>query len=67
MGETIEEVTVRAPTVRDRLVADKTPGNVADKELTFISNLCGMAPDTMMELDLADYMSLQKAVNDFLS
>ncbi|MEM1000457.1 MAG: phage tail assembly protein [Bacteroidota bacterium] len=67
MGETITEVTVRPPTVRDRLIADKTPGSASDKELTFISNLCGLPPEVMMDLDLADYMQLQNAVNDFLS
>lgn len=66
-GEAIKELMVRSPTVRDRLIADKTPGSVADKELSFISNLCGVAPDVIMQLELADYIQLQKVVNDFLS
>ena len=67
MGESLTEVKMRAPKMRDRLIADKTPGTIAYKELTFISNLCGLSPDTIMEMDLADYIQLQTAVNDFLA
>ncbi len=66
-GEKIEEMTIRAPKVRDRLVAEKTPGGTAEKEVTFISNLCSVSQETVMELDLADYVQLQEAVNHFLS
>ncbi len=66
-GETFENMTIRPPKVRDRLVAEKTPGNSADKEVTFIANLCTVSPDVIMELDLADYVQLQEAVNHFLS
>lgn len=66
-GEKIKEMTMRAPKVRDRLVAEKTPGNSADKEVTFIANLCSVSQETLLELDLADYVQLQEAVNHFLS
>ncbi len=66
-GEIIEEMIIRPPKVRDRLVAEKTPGGTADKEVTFISNLCSVSPEVVMELYLADYVQLQEAVNHFLS
>jgi Phage tail assembly chaperone proteins, E, or 41 or 14 len=66
-GETIEQMVIRPPKVRDRLVAEKTPGGTAEKEVTFISNLCSVSQETIMELDLADYVQLQEAVNHFLS
>ena len=66
-GDRIEELVIREPKVRDRLVAEKLPGGPAEKEMGFIANLCSVTPDTIMELALADYITLQEAVNDFLS
>ncbi|MBT8421263.1 MAG: phage tail assembly protein [Gammaproteobacteria bacterium] len=66
-GETIAALTMRPPKVRDRLIVEKGSGGPAEKEARFIANLCDVAPDTIEELELADYIKLQDAVNDFLS
>ncbi len=66
-GERIEEMVMREPKVRDRLVAEKLSGGAAEKELGFIANLCDVTPETIAELSLADYIKIQEAVNDFLS
>lgn len=66
-GDNIEVLEMRPPKVRDRLIAEKQAGGVAEKEMIFIANLCNVTPDVMMEVDLSDYVKLQEAVNNFLS
>lgn len=66
-GETIIELQVRCPRVRDRLAAEKGNGSAAEKEVTFLAHLCEVAPTTIGELALADYLKLQEMVTSFLS
>ncbi|QSB03235.1 phage tail assembly protein [Methylomonas sp. EFPC1] len=60
-------LNVRRPKVRDQLVADKTPGSEADKEIAMFANLCEVTPEEIQELDMADYKKLQAAYSGFLS
>ena len=66
-GAVIEQITVRRPRVRDRLIAEKTPGNEVEKEIRLLANLCEMAPDAIEMLDMADYLKLQECLAGFLS
>ena len=66
-GQTINQLTLRRPTVRDRLIADKCQGSEVEKEIRFIANLCEMAPGDIEQLDMADYSKLQEALTGFLS
>jgi len=66
-GSQLNELCMRRPKVRDRLVAEKAPGNQADKEVRFIANLCEVTPEDIEELDMADYTKIQTALSDFLS
>jgi len=45
--------------VRDRLAADKMGKTDAEKEIALIAMLAEVAPETLHELDMADYGALQ--------
>lgn len=66
-GETISALQVRRPRVRDRLAAERGKGSTAEKEVIFLAHLCEVAPGTIEELELADYLKLQETVTSFLS
>ena len=66
-GRTLEEVTLRRPTVGDMLNADKGKGNEGDKEVRMFSNLTEIPLTAIEALDLADYRQLQEAYSGFLS
>ncbi len=66
-GKQITYLTVRRPTVRDRLAVEHMQANDTQKEVALISNLCELSPEEMGLLDLADYQLLQEVLNDFLS
>ncbi len=65
-GVELHSVTMRRPKVRDQMKADTGPGTQAQKEVNLFADLCGLAPDTLKELDMADYRKLQKAFDVFL-
>ena len=52
-GAEVTQLTLRRPTVRDRLIAEKSSGSEVDKEVRFIANLCELAPDDIEKLDTA--------------
>ena len=66
-GAVLEQITMRRPLVRDRLIAEKTPGSDVEKEIRLLANLCELAPDTIEKLDMADYVKLQECLAGFLS
>ena len=66
-GMLIEELTMRRPLVRDRLIAEKASGSEVEKEIRLIANLCDMAPQHIELLDMADYAKLQECLAGFLS
>ncbi len=66
-GETIRQLTLRRPLVRDRLISEKMSGSEVEKEIRFIANLCALPPQHIEHLDMADYVKLQEALADFLS
>lgn len=64
-GTTLTSLHIRRPKVRDRLAVDKLPGTEADREVRFIANLCEVSPDTIEELDMADYVRVQEVLAGF--
>ena len=66
-GAVLEQITMRRPLVRDRLIAEKASGSDVEKEIRLLANLCELAPDTIEILDMADYIKLQECLAGFLS
>ena len=66
-GEIISVLSLRRPKVQDRLTAERNGGSDLDKEMRLMANLCEVAPDLVLELDLADYSALQAQLSNFLS
>lgn len=66
-GVEVKVLQMRRPKVKDQLAADKFGGGDAEKEVRLFANLCEVAPDTIEELDLADYTKLQGEYKGFLS
>lgn len=69
-GGLVTELFMRRPKVRDLRAAHKQLGQVdaddAAVEVLLIANLCEQTPETIEELDLADWSALQEAYRDFL-
>ncbi len=65
-GQTISELDIRRPKVRDMLAAD-AGGSDAEKELRLFANLCEQTPAAIEQLDMADYLKLQETYQGFLS
>ena len=61
-GRTVSSLTMRRPKVRDERVAE----DEADQEIALFANLCEVSPDTVHELDMADYRKLQEAFVGFI-
>lgn len=66
-GEVISSVTMRSPTVRDRLVRarDNTPQQEADTRM--IATLCGLGYDDILNMEGADYLRLEEQFMVFLT
>ncbi|HHY0435727.1 TPA: phage tail assembly protein [Vibrio parahaemolyticus] len=64
-GKEIEMLALRRPKVRDQLIADKQNKNDADKEVHLMSLLAEVEPDVIRDLDLDDYMEVQKVIVGF--
>ena len=63
----VKELTMREPTVRDRVAHEKNKtGGPLEREVVFVSSLCGLNPEDVYQLAGYDYDQLTKASNDFL-
>lgn len=65
-GSTTKAVRMRSPTVNDMLVADKSKGSDAEKEIAIFANLCSLTPDEIGKMSMRDYALIRKAWLDFL-
>ena len=60
-------LTMRRAKARDSRDAQRGGGSSADNEIRLFANLCEVAPGVIEELDMADYMRLQRVYEGFLS
>ncbi len=65
MGAKVAVLRMREPTVEDQLIMEATKGTDAIKEMTFVSNLCGVTLDDVKKLTTRDYNRVQKAFSVF--
>ncbi|SIO25660.1 phage tail assembly protein [Halodesulfovibrio marinisediminis] len=65
-GHEYKVITMRAPKVRDQIIAQKAAGK-EEMELTLFSNLCEISTAVLEELEIADYNQFHTAYQDFLS
>ena len=66
-GQEVTELQIRRAKARDSRDAQRGGGGSADNEIRLFANLCEVAPAVIEELDMADYMRLQKVYEGFLS
>jgi hypothetical protein len=66
-GQTLNEITLRRPKVRDRLLVERLGTTDAEKEVALIANLAELPTSAIEELDLTDYVKIQGVLQDFLS
>ena len=65
-GVEISTVTMRSPTVRDRLINLKSNKPESDATLDLIANLCGLEASDLMNMEVSDYFLLEKQFIVFL-
>ncbi len=66
-GQEVTEIALRRPKVRDMLAVEKLEGSEGARELRLLANLAELPPETLEELDVADYQALQQVYAGFLS
>lgn len=66
-GGEVAALVMRRPTVGDHLAAEKATGGELDAEVILFARLCGMNPEDMQPMDMADYKGLQEIYKGFLS
>jgi hypothetical protein len=64
-GATVNEISLRRPTVKDMRVARTSGKSDADQEVSLIANLAQIAPADVDNLDIADFVKVQAALKDF--
>lgn len=60
-------LTLRRPKVDDLLAADAQGGSDAAKEVFQFARITGTTPAVIKQLDLADYLAVQKRFQGFLA
>lgn len=63
-GDELKEVTLRAPTVRDRLMLTKDNREEDEAMMHFMAKLCGFDLDAFLDMKNSDYMRIEKAFNE---
>ena len=66
-GVEVKEISLRKPKVRDLIAAGKKNISDAEREVTLIANLAEVSIETIQDLDLRDYMKIQKWLQNFLA
>lgn len=64
--ETIKELTIRRPTVKDMRENDKAGGTGIESGVDMLVRLSGVTADTIDMLDAADFMAASEVVEGFL-
>jgi D-arabinose 1-dehydrogenase-like Zn-dependent alcohol dehydrogenase len=60
----VTELIMRRPKVKDQIAASKSGKDPETQECTLFATLCGVSFDTITNLDMADYVKIQKAYED---
>lgn len=66
-GVEVNEITLRAPKVRDILIASKKNVSEAEREVTLIANLAEIPVEAIEDLGLKDYVTIRDWLKVFLS
>lgn len=61
-GVKTERLTLRRPTVGDLLNSGQGGRSSQEAEVHLLADLCGVSPDDIRRLDMADYFTLQDAL-----
>ena len=64
-GVTINEISLRRPTVKDMRVARITGKDDAAQEINLIANLAQITTEAVESIDMADFVKVQKALAGF--
>lgn len=62
-GKKIEKVTLRSPTVRDRLLRSRDPALKAEADINMMARLCGLELDDILLMEIADYLRVEEVFN----
>lgn len=65
-GSLLTEVTMREPTVRDRIAREKDRGTEGEKDARMLALLCNMNEQDVYALTAADYLQLEEVFNVFM-
>ena len=65
-GREVTELTLRRPRVSDQLEAQRAATEPQEQEVHLFARLCGVNPELIENLDMADYRALQDAYSGFL-
>ena len=64
-GATVNEISLRRPTVKDMRVARITGKDDAAQEINLIANLAQITTEAVESIDMADFVKVQKALAGF--
>lgn len=64
-GDTVSEITLRRPTVKDLMVFDREKGEVG-KMAALIGALAAWPPSSVQALDAEDFVAISEVVSGFL-
>lgn len=65
-GVEISEVTMRSPTVRDRVLRAKDRRADVDADIQMIATMCNMTYDDLLNMEGSDYLQIEHQFNVFL-
>lgn len=65
-GTPMASVTMRSPTVRDRIMHLNSTKSDIESNVDMIANLCGLSANDLMNMEACDFFRLEKQFNDFL-
>lgn len=66
-GTKMPVLTMREPTVNDQLVSEAATGSDGEKDVLYMANLCGVAPDDIKRLPLRDFQRVKEAFLGFIA
>lgn len=66
-GVEISTVTMRSPTVRDRLLRNKDKRPDVEADIHMIASMCSLAFEDLMNMEGCDYLRLERQFNVFLT